>query len=672
MEKRLVDYTKFRLKHAEEILDVFNRVEHIYIISCAKCYQRFEHETEGEFVKLLNLLGEDKGKVSGHTQIDFLCNKILSEKTIYQLNLSGCDSIGVMSCGLGIQFVADLIETIPVYALADSIPQSGNSTSGVGYHGISLEQEQCAACGQCYLNLTGGICPVIDCAKGLLNGPCGGANDGKCEVDYNIECAWNKIYEKTKNRTKSLELEAIQLRDYSKPDIRLINNLSQLNKNLRNEGFYGGVHPDEGKQQTNHLNIIDFPEPEIVNIFLSQHTGNKANLLVKPGDVVSVGQIIAEADGYVSANIHSSVSGQVVSIEDCMHPVFQRIEKAVVIKNDKKNTIESSIVSRNDFESLSKQELLDVIKKSGIVGLGGAMFPAHVKLTPPKKVDTLLVNGCECDSYLNGDHRIMLEHSQELVTGIRLVKKILDVDRVVVGVEENKPEAITKLRNVMKESTAELVCLNVKYPQGAEKMLIKRVLGKEVPRGGLPFDAGVIVCNIGTILAIYQAVVQGVPLFQRIVTISGDVANKPGNYRVKIGTSFKDIVEHCFTVDKAELFKKYELKMGGPMMGISQTSLDSSVIKGTSGITLLATAPVELSDVGTCIKCGRCVDVCPMELYPLYYAFYGKEKELESANSYDVMDCIECRSCEYICSAKLPLSSFIKKEKEYARSKIKA
>jgi len=671
METKLVDYTKFRLKPAEEIHEVFNRVERIFILSCAKCFQRFEQETGEEYAEMLDLLGDNKGKISGHTQIDFLCNKFLSEKTIYNLDLSNCDAIGVIACGLGVQFIAELIDRKPVYTMADSMPQSGNPTSGVGYHGVSLEQEQCAACGQCYLNLTGGICPVIDCAKGLLNGTCGGARDGKCEVDPNIDCAWTKIYERIRNRGEPLAREVVQLYDYSKPDICLKSNLSQLNQNLRSEGFYGGLHPLEGKQQTEHLTIKDFPEPERVIIFLSQHTGKKASPLVKTGDMVKVGQIIAEANGFISSNIHSSVSGRVVSIEERMHPVFQRGEMAVIIENDKENSLDSSIKPRTDFYSLSLETLLDIIKRSGIVGLGGAMFPSQVKLAPPKKVDTLLVNGCECEPYLNSDSRTMIENPQELLIGIGLMRKILGVSRVIVGVENNKPEAIRGIGDVLRGSSIEMVCLNTKYPQGAEKMLIKTLLDREVPRGGLPFDVGVIVSNIGTILAIYEAVVQGIPLFQRIITVSGENAGKPGNYRVRIGTPFKDIVDYCFDVEKADLLKEYELKMGGPMMGISQASLDSSVIKGTSGLTLLKRSPVEMSIEGTCIKCGRCVDVCPMELYPLYYAFYGKRKELGSVADYNVQDCIECRSCEVVCSAKLPLLNYIKGEKEYARSTAK-
>jgi Na+-translocating ferredoxin:NAD+ oxidoreductase subunit C len=440
---------------------------------------------------------------------------------------------------------------------------------------------------------------------------------------------------------------------------------------LRNEGFYGGVHPLEGKEQTAHKAIEDFPEPEEVIIFLSQHTGKKARPLVQPGDEVKVGQKIAEPDGFISSSIHSSVSGKVFSIEERMHPVLQRREVAIIIKSNKGNVLDSAIKPRVDYMELSRESLLGIIKESGIVGLGGAMFPTQVKLAPPKKVDTLLVNGCECEPYLNSDNRIMIEQPKEILVGIGLLQKILGVSRIIVGVEDNKAEAIMSMKDVLKDTTVEMMLLDTKYPQGAEKMLIKRILGREVPRGGLPFDVGVVVSNIGTVLSIYQAVVQGIPLFQRVITVSGEHIKKPGNYRVRIGTPFKEIVDYCFSVDSKALFTEYELKMGGPMMGIAQASLDSAVIKGTSGLTLLKRSPVQLSEENSCIKCGRCVDVCPMELYPNYYAFYGKKKELGGASDYNVMDCIECRSCEYICPAKLPLLSFIKREKEYACSTVK-
>jgi len=672
-EVNLVDYTKFRLKPEEEIQEVFKGVNKIFILYCHKCYKKFEEDREEEFDELLDILREDSQKIVGKAGVDFLCNDFLSKKKILSLNLSNCDSVGVISCGLGVQFVAQTLEEKYVYALADSVPQSGNSTSEVGYHGISLEKEKCCGCSQCYLNLTGGICPVISCAKGLLNGPCGGAKDGKCEVNPALDCAWEKIYERVKKQGRKLILESVQIRDYSKPSLKLKRDLSLQNQTLRGESFYGGVHPLEKKEETKDKRIENFPEPKVVTIFLSQHTGKKAKPLVKSGDKVKVGQKIGEADGFISSPIHSSISGKVIFLKEETHPLSLKKDLAITVENDGENRFDSSIKPYQDFESLPRETLLQIIREKGIVGLGGAMFPTYVKLSPSKPIDTLILNGCECEPYLNSDNRMMIEHSQEIFTGIKIVKKILGVRKIFIGVEDNKLKALTILKSSLpKPSSVEVVSLKTKYPQGAEKMLIKKITGREVPGKGLPLDVGVIVLNVATVFAIYEAIVKGIPLIQRVVTVSGDRLIKSGNYLVKIGTPFKEIIEYTFGNKGEELFKDYELKMGGPLMGISQISLNSTVIKGTTGLTLLKKFPVEISKERECIRCGRCVEVCPMELYPLYYAFYGKRGEWEKAVEYKVENCIECGCCEFICSSKISLSSFIKKEKEYARSSNKA
>lgn len=673
-EMSLIDYTKFRLKPNGEVREIFKGVNRIHILSCGKCYQKFEEENEEEYTQLLKILGKEHKKIAGYTEIDFLCNNFLSKKKILSSDLSNCDSVGVISCGLGVQFVAKLLERKPVYTLADSVPQSGNSTSEVGYHGISLEKEKCAGCNQCYLNLTGGICPITDCPKSLSNGPCGGAKDGKCEVNPELDCAWVKIYERFKKQGKKLTLESVQIRDYSKPSLELKSDLSLQNQTLRGEGFYGGLYPLEKKEETKDKKIENFPEPKTAVIFLSQHTGERAKPLVKSGDKVKVGQKIGEADGFISSPIHSSISGKVISIETRVHPVSGRKDLAIVIENDGENKFDPSIQPYNDFENLSKEDLLKIVREKGIVGLGGAMFPTHVKLLPPKRIDTLIVNGCECEPYLNSDNRMMIEYPKEIFVGIRIVQKILGVKEVLIGVEDNKPEAIKALSNFLdKSSLVEIVSLKTKYPQGAEKTLIKRILGREVPERGLPLDVGVVVLNAGTIFAIYQAVVKGVPLLQRVITVSGENLTRSGNYWIKIGTPFKDIIECCLNKGGGERFlEEYELKMGGPMMGISQESLDSSVIKGTTGLIILKKSLVKVSEERDCIKCGRCVEVCPVQLYPLYYGFYGKKGDLEKAISYNVESCIECGCCESICSSKISLLSFIKKEKEYACSSNKA
>jgi len=386
-----------------------------------------------------------------------------------------------------------------------------------------------------------------------------------------------------------------------------------------------------------------------------------------------VGQKIGESEGFISAPVHSSISGKVISIEERIHPVTQKSDLAIIIENDGRETLDSSIQPCKDLENLSKDSLLQIIREKGIVGLGGAMFPTYIKLCSPKKIDTLIINGCECEPYLSGDDRIMIEHPEEVFTGIRIVQRILGAERALISLEDNKPQAIESLTDSPnRSSSVEVVSLRTKYPQGAERTLIKRVLGREVPEKGLPLDVGVVVLNVSTIFAIYQAVIEGLPLIQRVVTVSAENPGKRGNYLVKIGTPFRDVTRYSPGEIGKGFFEEYELKMGGPMMGISQRSLDSSVIKGTTGLIILRRYPVKLSEDRDCIRCGRCVEVCPMELYPLYYAFYGKRGRWEKAVEYEVENCIECGCCEYICSSKISLLSFIKKEKEYARSSAKA
>ena len=673
LRTNLVDYTKFRLKPEEEIRSIFEEVNRIFILSCGKCYKKFEEDVEEEYDELSKILGEQAKKIVAHQKIDFLCNDFLSKKKLLNLDLFACDNIGVLSCGLGVQFVAGVLEERHVYTLADTSLRSKNPASEVGHHGISLEEEKCVGCGQCYLNLTGGICPSTNCPKGLLNGPCGGANNGKCEVDPNLDCAWVKIYERLKKQGRKLPLEVVPPRDYSKPLLKVTRELSLRNQALRSEGFYGGLYPLERKEQSEDKQIQNFPGPEMAIIFLSQHAGREAKPIVKPGDEVKIGQKIAEADGYISASIHSSISGKVVSIERRIHPVSQNEDFAIIIENDGESRLDASIQPLEDFESLSRESLLEVISEKGIVGLGGAMFPTHVKLSSPKPIDTLIVNGCECEPYLNSDNRMMIEHPDEISNGIRIVQKILEIDKVFIGVEDNKPEAIATLSNFSnRPGDVSIVSLKTKYPQGAEGLLIKKIAGREVPEGGLPLDIGVVVLNISTIFSIYQAVVEGIPLIQRVITMAGDNLKRPGNYLVKIGTPFKNLLQYCMDEKDERILEKYLLKMGGPMMGISQTSLDSAVVKGTTGLVLLFKALVELSEERDCIRCGRCVESCPMELHPLYYAFYGKKGMWERTKEYKVENCIECGCCEYICSSKISLLSLIKKEKQYARNSAKA
>ena len=662
-----VDYTKYRLKPKTEIKEIFKEVSSIFVISCKKCYKEFDVEIEPEGQDLSELLGEERHKISGCAEFDFLCNNHLTKKKLTDLNISDVEAIGVISCGIGVQLVAQELEDRKrVLTLTDSVSQSANTSNFTGYHGISLNPEKCAACAQCYLNITGGICPVVNCAKGLLNGPCGGAKDGKCEVNSQIDCAWEKIYLRLKEQGRNLPNE-VKFRDYGKFTVDEKNKISLSAQTRRMQNFYGGIFPLERKKATESLPIETFPEPKHAVIFLSQHIGSPASPLVKPGSEVKVGQKIGGSSGFVSAPVHASISGKVLSIEERVHPSLLKPSPAIIIENDGLNSVDPSVKPVLDWENIPKESLLELLKGKGIVGLGGAMFPTHVKLSSPKPVDALVVNGCECEPYLNADNRVMIEHPEKISKGIKIVQKVLEVKNVIIGVEENKPEAVENLKRV----SLTVASLKTKYPQGAEKMLVKKLLNRQVPEGGFPFDVGVVVLNVSTIFAIYQAIFEGLPLVERVITISGDGLKRKGNFLIKIGMPLEDIMNFCFDGSRKKLFEEYQLKMGGPMMGISQADLASGVIKGTTGFTILRKHPVEISEERECIKCGRCVEVCPMELYPLYYAYYGKKGMWAEALKYNVENCIECGCCEYVCSSKIDLLSFIKKAKRYAYNKAK-
>lgn len=680
----MIDYTKFRLKSKEELNEILSGFSSIFVISCLKCYKEFQVVGEPECNNLKEYIKEQGIGIAGCLEQDFLCNNYFTEKKLKELSIKDAEAVGVISCGLGIQNIAKLLEGKKVLALADSMPQSGNATSIVGYHGITLESEKCSACGQCYLNITGGICPVVDCAKSLLNGPCGGAKNGKCEVNPNLDCAWDKIYQRLKNQGREFAnkpnpcmqgLGKIEVRDYGKFKFEEKKKLSLSIQERRKEGFYGGVYPLDKKEDIHHLAITNFPDPQEVVIFPSQHTGSPAEVLVKVGDEVKIGQKIAKSIGLVSSSVHSSVSGKVIAFKKIIHPSILKSLPAIIIENNGLDEIDPLVKPISDWEIISKELLIEKLQDKGIVGLGGAMFPTHVKLSVPKPVDTLLINGCECEPYLGADNRVMIEYSGQIVKGISVVKKLLGIENVVIGIEDDKSEAIEvfkKLPNIKVES------LKTKYPQGAEKILVKKLLGRNVPATGLPLDVGVAVLNVSTIFAIYQAIFEGLPLIQRVLTISGDDIVRSGNFMVKIGTTLNDIVKFCFKGDKEKLFapnqsklgsgfEEYSVKMGGPMMGIDQVSLDSSVIKGSIGFTFLKKSAVESSEERICIKCGNCVEVCPMELEPLYYAYYGQKKMWNEMVKHNIADCMECGSCEYVCSSKISLLSLIKKAKKFKK-----
>ena len=649
------NYTKYRLKAPEELTEALAGTDRIFVIACNKCFKEFTEADEPDCEEFLNFVRDQGKTVTGSVRVDFLCNKIQTEKKLRDLIPQGTENVFVLSCGLGVQTVADLI---PLQAFA-----ACNTLNYRGHHGMALTQKACDACAQCYLNLTGGICPIVDCSKSLLNGQCGGAKNGRCEVDPNRECAWENIYQRLskQGRLEEFLAQPVQLRDFSKVNHKVIADYVAAVRETRLDGYYGGVHPEERKELAEEAPLLRFPEPETVVIPLSQHTGKPAVPVVQAGDAVKVGQLIAAADGYISSPIHSSVSGTVVAIEPRLHPVSGKESPAVIIRSDGKDTPDESIRPRGSLNELTPDEIYSIVRDSGIVGMGGATFPTAVKLKPGKPVDTVLLNGCECEPLLTADHKVLLYYADDIIFGLQAILKAVDAQRGVIVIEDNKPDAIELLKAKTAEiGNIEIVAARTKYPQGAEKMLIKRVLGRQVPSGGLPADVGAVVCNVSTAKAIADAILRGMPLIERVVCVTGERIKNPGNFIVKIGTSVRDLIEYCggITTDNAVL------KIGGPMMGIMQTNPDVPVLKGANGIIAIDPDPTqELA----CIKCGRCVDVCPMELMPLYFAKYADEGNFEGMREKNVMDCIECRSCEYICSSKIPLLTKIRAGKAAVR-----
>ncbi len=652
--EQLENYTKYKLKSNDELESLLAGKDNLFIIACNKCFKEFETIDEPECGELEKMAAEKGKKVTGSARVDFLCNKTQTEKKLQDMIPEGTEHIFVISCGLGIQTVADLAEK-PVYA-------ASNSLNYRGYHGMALTERKCDACAQCFLNITGGVCPIVDCSKSLVNGQCGGAKNGKCEVDGDKDCAWEKIYRRLEKQGRLEEFlsQPVQVRDYSKVNYKFVNDYVKSIRENRLDGYYGGVHPTERKEYTEHLALKRFPDPEVVVIPLSMHAGAPANPVVQVGDTVKVGQKIGEAAAFISSPVHSSVSGTVIAIENHGHATRGEC-LSVVIRSDGKNTLHESVQPHKDLDSLTPDEIVEIVKEAGIVGMGGAGFPTSVKLKPAKPVDTILLNGCECEPLLTADHRVLLEFADDVIYGLKAIIKAVNAQKGVIVIEDNKPDAI----ELMKEKTAacdniEVVVAKTKYPQGAEKMLIKRVTGRKVPSGGLPADVGCIVSNISTTKAISDAIRTGMPLVERVVTVTGERLKNPGNYIVKIGTNTKDLIDYCGGITGEDV----TIKAGGPMMGFVLNDVNVPIMKGSNGIIAVDT---DHTAEQPCIKCGRCVDVCPMELSPLYFAKFADEENWQGMKDKNVMDCVECRCCEYICSSKIPLVTKIKAGKNAVR-----
>lgn len=436
--------------------------------------------------------------------------------------------------------------------------------------------------------------------------------------------------------------------------------------------FKHGIHPDYYKELTAAKKIEKALLPQKVVIPLQQHLGAPCQPLVKKGDTVAEGQKIGEANTFVTSPVHSTINGKVKEIEKHPHPVGGKV-MSIIIEGDGtlKEWGNGSIGLA--LEKITTEEIRAKIKDAGVVGLGGAAFPTVVKLTPPKdkKIDAVILNGCECEPYLTSDHRLMLEEPEKILWGMKAIMKVLGVNDGYIGIEENKPDAISALENAKKSIIPNLkvAALATKYPQGAEKMLIKAILNRKVPVGKLPMDVGVVVQNVGTAKAVYDAVKYNKPLIERVVTISGNGVNEQKNLLTRIGTSFEDVLNQCGGIKKDG---ERLVIMGGPMMGIAQTNLEAPVIKGTSGITVLAGDAIRPSDYKQCIKCGGCVEACPVNLMPYRLTDYVRFNRPDEFKGWGGLSCIECGCCSFTCPSNRPLVQWLRVGKLRVREAEKA
>ncbi|MDL2237691.1 electron transport complex subunit RsxC [Christensenellaceae bacterium OttesenSCG-928-K19] len=426
--------------------------------------------------------------------------------------------------------------------------------------------------------------------------------------------------------------------------------------------FKGGVHPlhtiHEGKQFTAGSALTEMKAPPVVSIPMSQHVGAPAKPVVEVGQRVLMGQVIGEANGFVSVPVHSSVSGTVKEIKNIMNLNGKPVP-AVIIEND--GLDEKCFLPPLDYESADREQIIERIREAGNVGMGGAAFPTHVKLSPPpeKEINLLLINGAECEPFLTADHRMMLEYPEKIATGIKILMKALDVKKAIIGIEDNKPDAIRALEKAVDSHSIRVATLKTKYPQGSEKQLIDSITGRIVPSGGLPMDVGVVVVNVSTAAAVSDAFLLGEPLIRRAVTVTGAV-NVPQNLMVRVGTSTEDVIE------QAGGFSGEPLKIisGGPMMGLPVPDLSCVITRGYSGVLVLDKTYTKKERQSNCIKCGRCVDGCPIFLNPTNISAAATIEDFEKAEAYNAMDCMNCGSCSFSCPAKIPLAQNIKFAKE--------
>ena len=421
----------------------------------------------------------------------------------------------------------------------------------------------------------------------------------------------------------------------------------------------GGIHPEENKI-TSSKAIKRMPVPKVVYVPIAQHIGIPSEIIVNVKDKVEIGQVIAKSGGFVSSNIHTPVAGTVTKLDMIVDTSGYK-KQCIVIRTDQKN---ETNFEEPDFPlkkeiTMNQKDILQHITDSGIVGLGGATFPSHVKLDlkNDNKVDCLIINGVECEPYLTADHRLMLEKADEIIVGIQILMHALHINEAVIGIENNKKDAVKALKQAAQsDKRIKVAALQVKYPQGSEKQLIKAILKREVPKGGLPMDVGVIVHNVGTIFAIYQAVQYDRPLIERVVTVTGKKIENASNFWVKIGTPIKDLVEEVGGMPEGTR----KIVNGGPMMGKAIKNTDVPVTKGTSGILLISEDEASRQESKNCIRCGQCVFVCPMGLEPHLLMNLSEKGLFERLASEDAMTCIECGSCSYVCPSHRPLLDYIR------------
>ena len=415
--------------------------------------------------------------------------------------------------------------------------------------------------------------------------------------------------------------------------------------------FFGGVHPKENKHYAEERSVQAFPEPDVVIIPMSQHIGAPCKPLVKKNDIVTKGQKIGDNQG-LCVPVHASVSGKVKAVEMKPHTNGGTV-MSVVIENDHQDTLCPDIQPRTQeqVDALTPEELVNIIREAGVVGMGGAAFPTHVKLSGAiGKADTVIVNAGECEPYITSDDRLCQEMPEVVVSGLMIAMKVLGLKEGHIGIEDNKPKAAAALKNAAVGTGVVVDVLPAKYPQGAEKQLIYAVTGREVPSGGLPAAVGCVVINAATCKAIHDAVYLGMPLIERIVTVSGDIVLEPKNLMVPIGTSFNDLMEACGVSENP-----YKVLNGGPMMGAAQYDLSVTTIKACNAITILGRSNRYTVEDSRCLRCGKCIDACPMKLMPvlMYKSLYtGDTEEMKASN---IMDCIECGCCAYTCPASVPL-----------------